>query len=89
MLYSHCFPVTEKETLEAVAASLTVDDVAEFMKKWNLQKYEKTFRDNFVDGTLLHTLCEDDLKDIGVATGFERRNILTKFKQHLQEFAKQ
>ena len=40
-MYSYCFPVTEKEALEAVAASLTVD---EFLRKWKLQKCEEVFR---------------------------------------------
>ena len=84
-MYSYCFPVTEKETLEAVAASLTVDDVAEFLVKWKLQKCEEVFRENDVDGALLLTLGEDDLQDLGVAKGFDRRKIISKFKQHLQE----
>ena len=81
--------MSEKETLEAVAASLTVEHVAEFLSKWKLQKYVEIFRENDLDGALLLSLCEDDLKDLGVATGFDRRKILSKFKQYLQEVAKQ
>ncbi len=79
--------VTEKETLEAVAASLSVYDVAEFLRKWKMQKYEEEFIERDMDGALLLSLCDEDLKDFGIANGFDRRKILSKFKQHLQELA--
>ncbi len=88
MLYSYRLLVTEKETLDTVAASLSIDDVAEFLRKWKLQKYEEDFRENDMDGALLLSLNEDDLEDVGVTKGFDRRKILSKFKQHLQELAK-
>ena len=68
----------------AVASSLTIEDIQQLLKDWNLPQYMESFMKNDVDGALLLQCTQDDLKDIGV-TGFSFRKIHTKFRQHLKK----
>ena len=65
-----------------MANTLTVDDIAEFLKKIKLG-HVQLFTDNDVDGRLLLKLTDDDLKDLGVDNGFHRRKIISKFEAHI------
>ena len=71
--------------LESVANTLTVDDIAEFLKKIKLGHLAGLFRENDVNGGLLRELSDDDLKDLGIENGFQRRKIISRFNKHLLE----
>ena len=71
--------------LESVANTLTVDDIAEFLKKIKLGHLAGLFSENDVNGALLIELSDDDLKDLGIENGFQRRKIISMFKKHLLE----
>jgi hypothetical protein len=51
-------------------------DVGEWLKGIGLDQYEASFRDNKIDAAVLPQLTADDLKDIGVVAGGDRRKLL-------------
>ena len=67
-----------------MASTLTVDDISEFLKGIKLADLTELFHENDVDGSLLLQLADKDLEDLGVANGFSRRKIVTKFRAHLE-----
>ena len=62
--------------------------VTELMHKWKLDKYIEIFSDNDIDGYLLFTSSEKDLKDLGVTRGIDQRKILRNFKKYVNELVK-
>ena len=68
-----------------MANTLTVHDIAQYLRKIKLEHYVKLFTDNDVDGGLLLELTDNDLKDLGVDNGFHRRKIIFKFRAHILE----
>ena len=78
------FSVADKPHLEEMARTLSVDDILEFLKGIELADLTELFSENDVDGRLLIQLSDNDLKELGVANGFNRRKIVTKFKAHLE-----
>ena len=68
-----------------MANTLTVHDIAEFLRKIKLEHYVKLFTDNDVDGGLLLKLTDNHLKDLGVDNSFHRCKIITKFRPHILE----
>ena len=84
----HSLPINVpagEQQLERMANTLTVDNIAEFLKKIKLGQHVQLFTDNDVDGRLLLKLTDDDLKDLGVVNSFHRRKIITKFEAHVLE----
>lgn len=71
-----------------MASTLSVNDISEFLKEIELADLTELFSKNGVDGSLLIELSDDDLKDLGVAKGFIRKKIVTKFKAHLVKLKK-
>ena len=69
--------------MRKAAEKLTVEDVARFLIKFKVEKYVKLFKENDIDGSLLLECSDDELKELGISSGFECRKILTKFRQHL------
>jgi len=51
-------------------------DVADWLRKLGLGRYEATFRDNDIDWQALPKLTPEDLKDLGVVLGSHRRKLL-------------
>src|SRR5215472_3693698 len=51
-------------------------DVAEWLRGLGLEQYMPAFRDNDIDGEVLHRLTADDLRDLGVASIGHRRRLL-------------
>src|SRR5215471_1072829 len=51
-------------------------DVAEWLRGLGLQQYMPAFRDNDIDGEVLHRLTADDLRELGVASIGHRRRLL-------------
>lgn len=51
-------------------------DVAAWLHRLGLGKYEQAFRDNAVDGKVLASLTAEDLKDLGVVAVGHRRKLL-------------
>jgi len=78
----------DKPHLEEVASTLSVNDISEFLKEIELADLTELFSKNGVDGSLLIELSDNDLKDLGVAKGFIRKKIVTKFKAHLVKLKK-
>ena len=84
ILFSCVAVPADKPHLEKLASALTVDDISEFLKGIKLADLTDLFRENDVDGSLLLQLADKDLEDLGVANGFSRRKIVTKFRAHLE-----
>ena len=74
-----------EQQLEKMANTLTVDDIAEFLKNIKLGQYVQLFTDDDVDGRLLLQLTDDGLKDLGVDNSFHRCKIISKFEAHILE----
>jgi hypothetical protein len=51
-------------------------DVGAWLRSLGLERYETTFRDNEIDGTVLPRLTAEDLKDLGVGIVGHRRKLL-------------
>jgi class 3 adenylate cyclase len=51
-------------------------DIAAWLRKMGLERYEQAFRENEIDAEILPKLTADDLKDIGVTTVGHRRKLL-------------
>ena len=51
-------------------------DVGAWLRGLGLERYETTFRDNEIDGTVVPNLTADDLKDLGVTIVGHRRKLL-------------
>ena len=51
-------------------------DIASWLRKLGLQRYEQVFRDNEIDAEILPKLTADDLKEIGVFAVGHRRKLL-------------
>jgi class 3 adenylate cyclase/predicted ATPase len=51
-------------------------DVAGWLRKLGLERYEPAFRENKIDSTILAKLTAEDLKDLGVSLVGERRRLL-------------
>ena len=68
-----------------MARTLAVHDITKFLKEIKLGDLVGLFCDNDVDGKLLIELSDDDLEDLGVKNGFQRRKIISKFETHLLE----
>src|SRR6185312_12674322 len=51
-------------------------DIGGWLRSLNLEQYEKAFRDNAIDDTVLLSLTAEDLKDVGVTIVGHRRKLL-------------
>jgi len=51
-------------------------DVLGWLRNLGLGQYEAVFRENHIDGSVLSSLTNEDLKDIGVASVGHRRRLL-------------
>src|SRR5690242_14320155 len=51
-------------------------DVADWLRSLGLEQYEAAFRENDVDGEVLPTLTDEELKNIGVSSLRHRRRLL-------------
>src|SRR5215510_12408360 len=51
-------------------------DIAEWLGKLGLERYEAAFRDNEIDWEALPKLTSEDLKDLGVVLGTHRQRLL-------------
>jgi len=51
-------------------------DVAAWLRSLGMERYERAFRDNAIDGEVLPNLTADDLKELGVASIGHRRKLL-------------
>lgn len=84
-------PTVPDDVLKKKALTLSVEDVSKFLVSINLEEHIQLFKSNDVDGDLLWGICDgqdkadNDLKDLGVGSGFHRRKIIRKFKPYLQE----
>jgi class 3 adenylate cyclase len=51
-------------------------DVADWLRRLGLERYEATFRENRIDTDLLPKLTVEDLKDLGITLVGDRRRLL-------------
>ncbi len=51
-------------------------DVADWLRKLGLERYEAAFRENDVSAVVLPSLTAEDLKDLGVTSVGHRRQLL-------------
>ena len=66
-----------------MANTLSVNDVAEFLKEIKLGYLVELFSDNDVDGGMLIVLSAGELKDLGIENSFHRTKIIDRFEKHL------
>ena len=78
-LYFVSYTVSEKKV-----GSISAQDVGQFLKDIKLEVYTELFIAKDIDGETLNALDEKDLEEIGVKLGYERKKILTKFKNYMQ-----
>ncbi len=52
-------------------------DVADWLRRLGLERYEATFRENDVSADVLRDLTAEDLKDLGIASVGHRRQLLS------------
>ena len=70
-----------------IAHTLTTDDILQYLETLKLrEKYEKSFKENDIDGDAMIILIEDDdaLKDLGVEFRLHRVKIRSKFISYLE-----
>src|SRR6202048_4613225 len=53
-----------------------VVDIAAWLNRLGLQKYEQAFRENSIEADVLPSLTAEDLKDLGVTLVGDRRRLL-------------
>jgi class 3 adenylate cyclase len=51
-------------------------DVAAWLQELGLERYAQAFRDNHIDGGVLPTLSDQDLRELGVVSLGHRRQLL-------------
>jgi hypothetical protein len=51
-------------------------DIAVWLRRLGLERYEPAFRENDIDWAALPKLTTDDLRDLGVVLGNHRRRLL-------------
>ena len=51
----------------------TLQPIADWLEKLGLGQYAQRFTENEIDGSVLHHLTDQDLKDMGVALGHRRK----------------
>ena len=66
-----------------MANTLSVNDVAEFLKEIKLGCLVELFSDNDVDGGMLIVLSAGELRDLGIENSFHCAKIIEKFEKHL------
>ncbi len=62
-------------------------DVADWLRKLGLERYEETFRENDIGGELLRSLTAEDLKELGVTSVGHRRRLLDAISALREEAA--
>jgi len=65
-------PEESKERL----SKMTMSDISNLLVQMRYEMYEPKFSDELVDGQLLVTLEEEDLKELGVNSGIHRRRFM-------------
>ena len=76
-----------KQDIEAVAKSLTIENIGDFLDQIQLGEHIELFKNNGVDGPILSVLEPEDLKDMGIANGFHRKKIIQKFRSFLNDLS--
>ena len=51
-------------------------DIAAWLRRLGLERYDQAFRENEIDAVVLPTLTAEDLKDLGVTVIGHRRKLL-------------
>ena len=77
-------PKESQRDLSEVAKTLSVDDIAKFLRQIKLEKYVQMFVENDVDGKMLLTLNQEDLKFIGIVNTFHHKKIIGQFQSYLE-----
>ena len=67
-----------------MAKTLSIDDIAQFLRQIKLEKYVEMFMENDVDGEMLMTLNQEDLKFIGIVNTFHQKKIIGQFQSYLK-----
>jgi len=63
-------------------ANMTTNEICEWLKTIQLpDEFIKCFKDHDIDGDTLADLTDDDLKELGVSVGYERKKIIKKFSK--------
>lgn len=70
-----------------MAKTLSVDDITQFLHHIKLEKYVEMFVENDIDGGMLLTLNQEDLKFIGIVNTFHQKKIIGQFPLYLKQTA--
>jgi len=71
---------SETPSLPDVVSQWTVDNVCQWLQSVQFDDYIPKFKKSHIDGELLISLTDDDLKNLGVDDGFHRKKILLRRK---------
>lgn len=70
-----------------LAESVTKEGVEKFLHDIKLGDYAQLFKENDVDGSILFSLQEGDLEDLGITNGFHRKKIIKKFEGYVKSLS--
>ena len=82
-LYAYCLilaPLATREPSEK-ARAMTVEEVVQWLQEIKLSKYAEFFREEDVDGEMLAWYTLEDLEEIGVKRGVDRKKIHQHFRR--------
>ena len=64
------------------AENMTTKELCEWLKTVNVSDdYIKLFEENDINGGILTTFTDEDLKDMGISKGFIRKKIMVQLRQ--------
>ena len=64
------------------AENMTTKELCEWLKTINVSDdYIKLFEENDINGGILTTFADEDLKDMGISKGFIRKKIMVQLRQ--------
>ena len=63
------------------AVNMTVDEVVQWLGTIKLGEHSEAFRKEDIDGALLAEYSSENLEEIGIKLGKDRKKILVKFRQ--------
>lgn len=65
----------------AKAMAMTIEEVVLWLQEIKLSKYAELFQEKEVDGEMLAWFTLEDLEEIGVKSGVDRKKIILRFRK--------
>ena len=61
--------------------AMTTEEVIQWLHSISLSKYTEIFKDEEVDGEFLSTFSFEDLQEMGIESGKDRKKIFLQFRR--------